>query len=139
MPDFRTWSRRFTHRSTVLLQGEKRDGKELIAKRFTWNSTRRDALRSCQLRNRRRRPAGIHAVWTRQGALPAQLCRRKGLFEVADRAALFLDEIGTMSMDTQAKILRVLQDRKFMHWAAGRKSSGRAHHRRHQRGSSARW
>ncbi|HZL68762.1 MAG TPA: sigma 54-interacting transcriptional regulator, partial [Candidatus Limnocylindrales bacterium] len=43
------------------------------------------------------------------------IASKKGLFEVADRGTLFLDEIGTMNLETQSKILRVLQDRKFMH------------------------
>jgi DNA-binding NtrC family response regulator len=50
-----------------------------------------------------------------KGAFTSAVASKKGLFEIADRGTLFLDEIGTMSMDTQAKILRVLQDRKFMH------------------------
>jgi DNA-binding NtrC family response regulator len=50
-----------------------------------------------------------------KGAFTSAIASKKGLFEMADRGTLFLDEIATMGLDTQAKILRVLQDRRFMH------------------------
>jgi len=103
-------------RSTVLLQGESGTGKELIAKAIHLNSTRRD--RPFVPVNAGSTPPDLlesmlfgHV----KGAFTSAVTSKKGLFEVADRGTLFLDEIGTMSMDTQSKILRVLQDRKFMH------------------------
>src|ERR1700693_3623122 len=103
-------------RSTILLQGESGTGKELIAKAVHLNSTRRD--RPFVPVNTGSMPADLlestlfgHV----KGAFTSAIASKKGLFEVADRGTLFLDEIGTMSMDTQSKILRVLQDRKFMH------------------------
>src|SRR5260370_4817589 len=54
-----------------------------------------------------------------KGAFTSAIASKKGLFEVADRGTLFLDEIGTMNLETQAKIMRVLQDRKFMHLCGG--------------------
>jgi DNA-binding NtrC family response regulator len=103
-------------RSTVLLQGESGTGKELIAKALHMNSPRKD--RAFVPVNTGSMPADLlestlfgHV----KGAFTSAVASKKGLFEVADRGTLFLDEIGTMSLDTQAKILRVLQDRKFMH------------------------
>jgi DNA-binding NtrC family response regulator len=103
-------------RSTVLLQGESGTGKELIAKAIHMNSPRKD--RAFVPVNTGSTPADLlestlfgHV----KGAFTSAIASKKGLFEVADRGTLFLDEIGTMSMETQAKILRVLQDRKFMH------------------------
>jgi DNA-binding NtrC family response regulator len=103
-------------RSTVLLQGESGTGKELIAKALHLNSPRRD--RPFVPVNTGSMPPDLlestlfgHV----KGAFTSAISSKRGLFEIADRGTLFLDEIGTMSMDTQAKILRVLQDRKFMH------------------------
>ncbi len=103
-------------RSTVLLQGESGTGKELIAKAIHLNSPRKD--RPFVPVNTGSMPPDLlestlfgHV----KGAFTSAIASKKGLFEVADRGTLFLDEIGTMSMDTQSKILRVLQDRKFMH------------------------
>jgi DNA-binding NtrC family response regulator len=103
-------------RSTVLLQGESGTGKELIAKALHLNSPRRE--RPFVPVNTGSMPADLlesilfgHV----KGAFTSAVASKKGLFEIADRGTLFLDEIGTMSLDTQSKILRVLQDRKFMH------------------------
>ena len=103
-------------RSTVLLQGESGTGKELIAKALHLNSPRRD--RSFVPVNTGSMPPDLlestlfgHV----KGAFTSAVASKKGLFEIADRGTLFLDEIGTMGLDTQSKILRVLQDRKFMH------------------------
>ena len=103
-------------RSTVLLQGESGTGKELIAKAIHMNSPRHN--RAFVPVNTGSMPADLlestlfgHV----KGAFTSAVVSKKGLFEVADRGTLFLDEIGTMSIETQAKILRVLQDRKFMH------------------------
>ena len=103
-------------RSTVLIQGESGTGKELIAKALHAHSTRKDKPFV---------PVNTGAMPTDllestlfghvKGAFTSAIAAKKGLFEVANGGTLFLDEIATMGMDTQAKILRVLQDRRFMH------------------------
>src|SRR6202048_803510 len=105
-----------TSRSTVLLQGESGTGKEVIAKAVHLNSPRRD--RPFVPVNTGSTPTDLlestlfgHV----KGAFTSAIASKKGLFEVADKGTLFLDEIATMGMETQAKILRVLQDRRFMH------------------------
>ncbi len=102
-------------RATVLIQGESGTGKELIAKAIHANSPRKDKPFV---------PVNTGAVPTDllestlfghvKGAFTSAISAKKGLFEIANGGTLFLDEIGTMPLDTQAKILRVLQDRRFM-------------------------
>ena len=103
-------------RSTILLQGESGTGKELIAKAIHAElAAQRPSVCAGQHRFHAERPAGFHALRPRQGRLHQRDQRKKGLFEMADRGTIFLDEIGNMSMETQAKLLRVLQDKRFMH------------------------
>src|SRR5215467_12976770 len=103
-------------RSTDLIQGESGTGKELIAKAIHANSPRKN--HTFVPVNTGSMPADLlestlfgHV----KGAFTSAISSKKGLFEVADGGTIFMDEIGTMSLETQAKILRVLQDKKFMH------------------------
>src|SRR5579864_4950305 len=102
-------------RSTVLLQGESGTGKEVIAKAIHLNSPRRD--KPFVPVNTGSMPTDLlestlfgHV----KGAFTSAIASKKGLFEVADKGTLFLDEIATMSPETQAKLLRVIQEREFM-------------------------
>src|SRR5579872_2865812 len=103
-------------RSTVLIQGESGTGKELIAKAIHANSPRRDKpfvpVNTGAMPSELLESTLFGHV---KGAFTSAIASKKGLFEVANGGTLFLDEIATMGMDTQAKILRVLQDRRFMH------------------------
>jgi DNA-binding NtrC family response regulator len=102
-------------RSTVLIQGESGTGKELIAKALHSNSPRKD--KPFVAVNTGSMPTDLlesTLFGHERGAFTSAVAAKKGLFEVADQGTLFLDEIGTMSIDMQAKILRVLQDRRFM-------------------------
>jgi DNA-binding NtrC family response regulator len=103
-------------RSTILLQGESGSGKELIAKALHLNSPRRDRM-FVPVNTGSMPPDLLESTLFGhiKGAFTSAVASKKGLFEIADRGTLFLDEIGTMGLDTQSKILRVLQDRKFMH------------------------
>src|SRR5215510_357111 len=103
-------------RSTVLIQGESGTGKELIAKAIHANSPRKN--HPFVPVNTGSMPADLlesTLFGYVKGAFTSAISSKKGLFEVADSGTIFLDEIGTMSLETQSKILRVLQDKKFMH------------------------
>ena len=102
-------------RSTVLIQGESGTGKELIAKAIHLKSTRTD--KPFVPVNSGSMPVDLlestlfgHV----RGAFTSAIATKKGLFEVADQGTIFFDEIGTISMETQAKLLRVIQEREFM-------------------------
>ena len=100
--------------STILIEGETGTGKELIAKAIHYNSPRREQP----------------LVSVNCGAIPSNLLedelfghvkgaftgahqQREGRFEQANHGTLFLDEVSSMPMDLQVKLLRVLQEREF--------------------------
>ena len=102
-------------RSTILIQGESGTGKELVAKAIHANSTR--AEQQFVTVNSGAMPAELlesTLFGHEKGAFTGAVATKKGLFEIAHGGTIFLDEIGTVSLEVQAKLLRVLQEREFM-------------------------
>lgn len=102
-------------RSTILVTGETGTGKELIAKAIHANSPRADrmfvAVNSGSLPPELLESTLFGHV---KGSFTGAIASRKGYFEIADRGTIFFDEIGTISPETQSKLLRVIQEREFM-------------------------
>ncbi len=98
--------------TTVLIQGENGTGKELVAKAIHHNSPRK--AKPFVPLNISALPGSIlesELFGHEQGAFTGATGRRIGKFEYANGGTLFLDEVGEMPMDTQVKLLRVLEDR----------------------------
>jgi DNA-binding NtrC family response regulator len=101
-------------RSTVLVTGESGTGKELIARAIHENSPR--STRAFVTVNSSNIPSELlesELFGHTKGAFTGAVSAKKGLFEVADGGAVFLDEIGDIPPETQAKLLRVIQEREF--------------------------
>jgi len=102
-------------RSTVLISGESGTGKELIAKAIHSASPRAD--KAFVPVNTGSIPVDLlesQLFGHVKGAFTSAVASKKGLFEVADQGTIFFDEIATVSPETQAKLLRVIQEREFM-------------------------
>jgi DNA-binding NtrC family response regulator len=102
-------------RSTVLLHGESGTGKELIAKAIHANSPR--AERAFVAVNSGSLPTDLlesTLFGHLKGAFTSAIQNKKGYFEIADHGTIFLDEISTISLETQAKLLRVIQEKEFV-------------------------
>ncbi len=102
-------------RSTVLISGESGTGKELIAKAIHSASPRAD--KAFVPVNTGSIPGDLlesQLFGHVKGAFTSAIASKKGLFEVADQGTIFFDEISTVSAETQAKLLRVIQEREFM-------------------------
>jgi two-component system, NtrC family, response regulator PilR len=102
-------------RSTILITGESGTGKELIAKAIHYHSAR--AGKPFVVVNSGSLPPDLlesNLFGHMKGSFTGAIASKKGLFEVADGGSIFLDEIGNIHMDTQSKLLRVIQEREFM-------------------------
>ena len=102
-------------RSTILITGETGTGKELIAKAIHANSPRAEQM-FVPVNSGSLPPDLLESALFghARGAYTGAVASRKGYFETADRGTIFFDEIGTIGPETQAKLLRVIQEKEFM-------------------------
>lgn len=102
-------------RSTILIQGESGTGKELVSRAIHQNSNR--ANLPFIIVNSGSLPPDLlesHLFGHVKGAFTGAVSEKKGLFEAADKGTLFFDEVSSLNPETQAKLLRVMQDQEFM-------------------------
>ena len=102
-------------RTTILINGESGTGKELVARSLHQNSPRAD--RAFITVNSGNLPPDLlesNLFGHVKGAFTGAVYPKKGLFELADKGTIFFDEIGNIPLETQAKLLRVIQEREFM-------------------------
>jgi transcriptional regulator with GAF, ATPase, and Fis domain len=100
--------------ATVLIMGESGTGKELVATGI-FNHSERDKKPFVKM-NCVAIPEGLlesELFGYERGAFTGAISRKIGKFELADGGTIFLDEIGDMTLETQAKLLRVLEEREF--------------------------
>ncbi len=100
--------------TSVMIRGESGTGKEMAARAIYYNSLRKDNAFikvSCAVLSEGVLESELFGH--EKGAFTSAIEKRTGRFELADKGTLFLDEIGDMGLNTQVKLLRVLQEREF--------------------------
>jgi DNA-binding NtrC family response regulator len=102
-------------RSNILITGESGTGKELVAKAIHHGSPRaRNAFVTVNSGSLPPELLESSLFGHVKGAFTGAIATKRGLFEVADGGSIFLDEIGNINLETQAKLLRVIQEKEFM-------------------------
>ena len=102
-------------RSNILVQGESGTGKELVAKAIHHASPRaRNAFVTVNSGSLPPELLESSLFGHMKGSFTGAIATKRGLFEVADGGSIFLDEIGNINLETQAKLLRVIQEKEFM-------------------------
>ncbi|MFA6312686.1 MAG: sigma-54 dependent transcriptional regulator [Sterolibacterium sp.] len=100
--------------STVLITGESGTGKELIARAIHFNSLRKEkTFVAVDCNSLSETLLESELFGHTKGSFTGAVANKRGMFEIADGGTLFLDEVSNISLSTQAKLLRVIQEREF--------------------------